>query len=152
MSWLSLGVLGAYGTTMLGNQGSASSDGSRTELGRTLWRTSFEARVIPLQWGRGELWLGAEGGVAGARDSTTWYPGGRTDSLTRRTLALGIGAGVDWLVLPQLSLGPAVRLLSIPLGKEPFSGADRADAVHPTWYTSPMWFTIGMTVSARVPL
>jgi hypothetical protein len=144
MPWWSFGVLGSYATET-GSVGTASSDGSRTEQGNALWRLSLEARFIPLRVSHLELSLGGEVGLANNRQTTTYYPSGLVDSDSTGAILFGLGGGAEWAPLPELSLGPSIRLLHATFERSITSPGPPLSV-----YSSPWWLNVGLNATAHI--
>jgi hypothetical protein len=118
---LSLGAFGAF-AWKLGSDAIGNSAGS-VEFGFTNFRAEVEARLHPLGPGDVDLWLGADVGLAGRRQSTDVFDadGRHTESRSNTELSPigGLSLGVDFHVADFLALGPEFRVAVLTIRDDP---------------------------------
>jgi hypothetical protein len=116
LPWLSLGALAAYGTNPATQASVSSGGGPTTEYATRFWRLGAQGRVHPWGLGKIEPWLCAEAGLAAFTNLAETFQGGRSIgsvSDTQLAPSLGVGIGIDFLVLNSLALGIESRGLTM---------------------------------------
>jgi hypothetical protein len=120
---LSVGVLGAYALAP-GSEGSVSSDGSHDERTLATYWFQAEGRLHPLYGENIHLWIAATAGVTALRDARDSYDANDAHTGTVANTdwgpMVGAGVGIDFHVLPFLTLGPVLRgaVLKYPDGDD----------------------------------
>ena len=108
---LSVGAFGAF-AWKLGSDAIGNSAGS-VAYGFTNFRAEAEARLHPLGPGDVDLWLGADAGLAGHRQTTDVFDANGRPTESRSDTQLspigGLSVGADFHVADFLALGPELR-------------------------------------------
>jgi hypothetical protein len=143
-SWVSAGVLAAFGTKPKSEQRVSSTGVIRNDSQR-FWRLALEGRIHPFGWLRPDLWLAAEGGIASLTDSSEIL-GASPESATYYAPSIGAGLGIDFYVFDRVALGLESRALLLFFGKRALSTESYAPDKR-SYGTQPgLWLALTATI------